>query len=289
MSAGDALVRDGALVDPDSVNICFLDPAFLYGEGCFETLRTYDGVAFAVAEHHAQLLAGATDFAPERPRPPLDTVQTAIDRVLIERRRRFGRPVESVVRLVLAPTESGAGLSFFCHATDLPDPRLVTALRGRGARLLSRGALLGPGAVGLGVSTKSLSYALRRAALRWAVERGADEVACFSDDGYLQSGATCNLALLVGDRLVSPAPEPTHVRAGVTLARLCSVAHSLGFSAERRPVHRDEFASADAALSASSLREVVPVVALDGQWIGAGHAWDVSPWLGALRASECRS
>jgi branched-subunit amino acid aminotransferase/4-amino-4-deoxychorismate lyase len=285
VSERDALARDGVLVaDPDSGQIRCADPAFLYGEGSFETLRTYEGRAFAVGDHHARLSGGGearSGTSPDASVPARAAVQRAIEVVLAERRRRVGDGCESLVRLIWAKTSDGRSL--LCHATDLPPP--PTALRARGARLRSRGPLLGAGAVGLGIAPKSLAYALRRAALQWALDEGADEIACFSESGYLQSGATCNLALVLGGRLIAPPADATHVRDGVTLARLLSCANSLGFSAERRPVHRDEFRAAEAALLCSSLREIVPVVALDDQAIGAG-VWSVEPWVAALRGSR---
>lgn len=293
MKSRDVLVRGGTLVEGgDDVVLGFLDGAFLYGEGCFETLRTYDGRAFAVAEHHARLADAARAF--DLPRglvvPDLVDVQSAIDSAL-DARAALGAS-ESLVRLALVstdtrrPTDRAEGSVLFCHATDLP-PEPVE-LRARGARLVSRGALLGPGAEGLGVSPKCMSYALRRAALRWAMRTGADEVALFSDDGYLQSGATCNLALLFDRRLVTPPADGVHVRAGVTVARLFRVAERLGFTTERRAVAREEWASASGAMLTSSLREVVPVASLDGVPIGGdaasgGVGWDVQPWVRALR------
>ena len=42
---------DGAMVEPERASISVLDRGLLYGDGCFEVLRTWDGVARDLEAH----------------------------------------------------------------------------------------------------------------------------------------------------------------------------------------------------------------------------------------------
>jgi len=77
--AGIAWVN-GELLSPDQPAISPLDRGFLYGEGLFETMRSYGGRVFRLAEHLDRLLAGAAelDFTP----PSADALADAVQEVL---------------------------------------------------------------------------------------------------------------------------------------------------------------------------------------------------------------
>ena len=53
------LSTTGAPVDPEHARISVFDRGFLYGDGVFETLRTYRSVPFALEEHMDRLAASA--------------------------------------------------------------------------------------------------------------------------------------------------------------------------------------------------------------------------------------
>src|SRR5580692_11394949 len=49
---------NGEYLEPTSARISFLDWGFLYGDGLFETLRTYRGKPFRLAQHLRRLDEG---------------------------------------------------------------------------------------------------------------------------------------------------------------------------------------------------------------------------------------
>ena len=53
--AEQAFLNDG-LVDIDSASVSVKDSGFLYGAGLFETMRSYNGVVFALEDHLDRLL-----------------------------------------------------------------------------------------------------------------------------------------------------------------------------------------------------------------------------------------
>ena len=51
---------DGTLSPPDEARVSVYDRGFLYGDSVFETVRTYGGEPFALAEHMARLARSAS-------------------------------------------------------------------------------------------------------------------------------------------------------------------------------------------------------------------------------------
>ena len=111
---------------------------------------------------------------------------------------------------------------------------------------------------------KTTSYDVSFAARRAAEEAGADD-ALLVGDGRVLEGATANVWWRRGDVLYTPAVRPG-VLPGVTRAFVLSL----------EPAHEGEFEvaellAADEAFMTSSIREVMPVVAVDGAAIGDGR------------------
>src|SRR4030042_1841790 len=55
------------LVDLDKACISVTDSGFLYGAGLFETMRSYNGVVFALADHLDRLFASASALSINNP------------------------------------------------------------------------------------------------------------------------------------------------------------------------------------------------------------------------------
>jgi len=64
-----AIDVNGRLGDGESAGVPVLDRGFLFGEGVYETLRTYNGQPFLLDRHLARLRASAERIALQ---PPLD-------------------------------------------------------------------------------------------------------------------------------------------------------------------------------------------------------------------------
>ena len=275
---GDVLVLDGLRVDAAAPAVRFADRGFLYGEGAFETLRTYAGLPFAVSEHLILLEAACFDFS-DVPFPR-ESILSSIDVALAARGER-----ESALRIVLTggtarpgATSVAARLSVYVHATDLPaEP---TELRTRGATLVTHAPVFGPGADELGLPFKSLSYFPQIALLRHAQRAGADEVLIVTETGDVREAATGNVVFVEGGALVTPRG---FLRAGVTAGQLLAAAPSLGLAPVRRRVVLRDLYEAEGVFLVSTLREIVPIASIDGHSLARRYPFD-----GLLRALRTR-
>jgi branched-subunit amino acid aminotransferase/4-amino-4-deoxychorismate lyase len=215
------------------------DEALLRGSAAFETLRVHDGRPFLLAEHLERWRRSAAALA----LPPADDVESLVAKVA---------EGDGVLRLYRT--------SHDVVVTFAPLPDGLDEERARGLRLQT----FDPGPPAALEGVKATSYAAAFAARREAEADGADE-ALFVSGGAVLECATANIWWRTGDALFTPAVRPG-VLPGVTRGFICA----------REPVREGEFPlaellRADEAFVTSSIREVMPVVEVDGRRIGDGR------------------
>ena len=240
-------VAGRGLVDPHEPVFAADDEALLRGRSVFETLRVYGGRPFRLDEHLARFVASA-----ERVRLPAPNTD--------ECRR--------LAQLVLGSGGSEADLALRLYwtgrtlvATAGPVDPGLEALRTRGLRLAvvgwSTGAL---------ARAKSMSYAENMGAQDAAIAAGADDALLVAHDGTVLEAPTANVFWREGDRLLTPALE-LPILAGVTRAALLELAEC---ETEEGVFPLARLLEADEVLLCSSVREVMPVAAVDGTTFGLG-------------------
>jgi branched-subunit amino acid aminotransferase/4-amino-4-deoxychorismate lyase len=132
---------------------------------------------------------------------------------------------------------------------------------------------------------KSTSYALNMVALDRARAGGADDAVFLARDDVVLEGPTTNVWWRRGRTLFTPALG-LGILAGVTRAALVEAAPALGYLVEEGAFPVGELARAEEAFTSSSVREVMPVVAIDGGPIGDGRPGPAARRLqAALRAA----
>lgn len=275
----DVLVVDGVRTDASSPSVRFDDRGFLYGEGAFETLRTYAGLPFAVDRHLMLLEAACSGFS-SLPFPQ-ELILSSLDQALAGRGER-----ESALRIVVTGGTASPGatkvadrLSVYVHATDLPPQ--PSDLRARGAKLRICPPIFADWTDDLGLPFKSLSYLPQIALLRHAQRLGADEVLVVTEAGHVREAATANIVFIEGGALVTPSG---FLRAGVTAGQLLEAAPSLGLLPVRRRVVLADLHEAEGVFLVSTLREVVPIASIDGQPLATRY-----PYEQLLRALHARA
>jgi 4-amino-4-deoxychorismate lyase len=253
-------VHGRGLVDPAEPVFRADDEALLRGAAAFETLRTYGGRPFLLERHLERLRFSSDALA----LPPPDGAARLVELIT------GAAPPEYV--LLLYRSE----LALVATAAALPEG--LEQLRVRGLRL--RSTTLPSADLLAGV--KSTSYALSFAARRDAERAGADDALLVAGGG-VHDAATANIWWRRGDTLYTPAAGGG-VLPGVTRSLVL----------ELQPAVEGTFAladlaGADEAFTTSSIREVMPVVELDGRAIGTGRPGPLAARLQAelrLRSSS---
>ena len=253
------------VLDPAAPALHADDEGVLRGRSVFETLRVYGGTPFKLDAHLERLGASAKRLRlPEPPyRELTDTALAAL---------RAGGQSDVTLRLLWTAGREGGGapLGLALVSTLPPD---LEGLRARGLKLAvvrwSAGALAG---------AKSTSYAENIFAQHEAAEAGADDALLVASDDTILEAPTSNVWFREGTRLLTPSLE-LPVLAGVTRATLCELAPELGYEAEEGAFPLERLLQSDEVFLTSSVREVAPVVAVNGRAVGGGSPGPASAAL----------
>jgi branched-subunit amino acid aminotransferase/4-amino-4-deoxychorismate lyase len=260
------------VVPPDEPVVFADDEGMLRGRSVFETLRVYGGVPFMLAAHLDRLAASAERL--RLPPPRRDELESAA----FEAIAAGGEPDATLRVLWTAGREGDGAPSGLVLVSTLPPG--LDGLRARGLRVAvvrwAAGALAG---------TKSTSYAENVAAHDDAVERGADDALLVAGDDTVLEAPTSNVWFREGDRLLTPSLE-LPVLAGVTRAAIQRLAPQAGYEVEEGTFGLARVLAADEVFLTSSVREVAPVVSIDGEQVGGGVPGPAAAALqGALRVA----
>ena len=241
-------VAGRGLVDPSEPVFGAGDDALLRGRAVFETLRVYGGRPFLLDDHLERLRASSAHM-----RLPAPDVSEC----------------HNLAKLVVeAAGETELALRFYWTATTLvasvgPIDPDFDRMRARGLRLAvvrtSRGAL---------ARAKSTSYAENMLAQEDAIGRGADDALLVDPDGSVLEAPTANIWWRTGNRLFTPSLD-SPILAGVTRSLLLELASE---PVDEGTYPLEHLLAADEAFLTSSIREVMPVRAIDEKEFVPGPA-----------------
>ncbi len=272
------VIINGRLVPPSEAVISVFDRGFLYGDSVFETLRTYGGVPFRSALHWQRLRASAERVFIELPVTP-DTIDQEVRVAVLAAQNS-----ESYVRVVVTRgTGDTLGL----------DP----ALANQPTRVVLVGPLMAPAAAAYAEGVSVISYRTSRVsddteasgakvgnylvavlAMREAKKHGALEALIVDGGGRVLEGATSNIFMVTGGSLLTP-PLELGILPGITRRTVLELAQHLGIPCEERALRLTDLLQADEVFITSSIREILPVVRIDGNPIKTGHPGSITQKL----------
>jgi len=256
-------VTGRGLVDPVEPVIRADDEGLLRGRAAFETLKVYGGRPFRLEAHLDRLTASAASIG-------LPAVERRRIQVLVGLVLPKAASGDASLRLVWTAGPARGAPSALALLSDIPD--WIEPARERGASAVS---LLGvrASAPWLLPGVKSTSYAVNMAAEAEARRRGVDEALFVDGDGIVLEGTVTNVWWRIGDTLFTPALD-LGILAGVTRATLIELAPECGFSVEEGAYPLARLLESEEAFTSSSVREVMPLVEVDGKTLGRGPAAD---------------
>ena len=257
-------VTGKGLVDPTEAVIRADDEALLRGRAAFETLKVYAGRPFRVEAHLDRLAASAESIG----LPPVDRARLQVLAALVLPKAARG---DAVLRLVWTGGPAEGPPSGLALLSAVPD--WIEDARSVGARAVS---LLGVRAAvpWLLPGVKSTSYAVNMAAEAEAKRRGADDAIFVDTGGIVLEGTVTNVWWRAGETLYTPSLD-LGILAGVTRAALIELAPSCGYRVEEGAYLLEDLLGAEEAFTSSSVREVMPLAAVDDQALGRGPGADV--------------
>jgi len=250
MSAPLAVLVDGQ----PSMSVPVTDRGFLYGDALFEVMRTYDGAPGLFGPHMERMSAGGERLRFGAPCPVADFAAdvrrliATVDRDVVLRlywtrgdggglagQPERGRRVSMAFPILRPPTEAYRDgvdcLVVQGRATDASEAKVAT-------------------------------YVENILATRRAREAGAHEALMVDAEGRVGEGATSNVFAVVDGVLWTPPLGA--ILPGVTRQVVLSEARAEGLEVEEGPLTVDALRRASEVFLTSSVREVLPVRAVDG-------------------------
>lgn len=261
---------DGEFVDTDKASVSVFDHGLLYGDGCFEGIRIYNGRILKLRSHVERMFASAAAIRLQ-PGYSIEEIEAAIRETVSINDRRDG-----YIRLVFTRGKGTLGLNpFLCPKATVfiiaekiklyPDEMyeegmsIVVANRPRVPI-----SCLDP-------QVKSLNYLNNILAKVEAIDAGVLEALMLNVDGEVAECTGDNIFIIKDNKILTP-----HVHAGILngITRqfvIDTIAPALGYAVEERLISLEEVKKADEVFLTGTAAEVIGVTHIGHDVVGTGN------------------
>jgi len=121
-----------------------------------------------------------------------------------------------------------------------------------------------------------------------ARRNGFDEAIFLSESGHVAEGATCNIFMLRGGKLITPSASE-NILEGITRDTILELARrEMGLEVVERPIDRTELYVCDELFFTGTAVELGPIVRVDHRTVGAGVVGEVTGRLRSLYRDATR-
>lgn len=270
---------NGEFLPLTEAKISPMDRGFLFGDGVYEVIPSYDGKTVAMRYHLERLKHSLEGI--QLAGTPADSdlalllqelialngsgdlgIYLQITRGVAEKRQHAFpehiSPTLFAYTFPINPPSDGSTDNATCFTT-------VTRSDGRWARCHIK-------------STALLGNVLH---MMEAINEGAEEVLLFNDQDFLTEAAACNVFIVKDDHIHTPALD--HQKLPGVTRRLCLelLEEHTDWRVKVGPVSREAVMSADEVWLSSSTKELAPVIAIDGKPVADGKPGNY--WSAAQR------
>ena len=275
----DSVVNiNGILTPGNQAMVSIFDHGFLYGDGVYETLRSYNRKPFLLKQHFTRLRASASRLSLQG----LPNDQELESRIL-ETIPTVHPTGEVTIRILV--TRGVGELSY--DPTACPNPTTIIITRPhhnppdevirKGVQLIVASVVRNhPRSVDPCIKSNNLLNNIL--AMQEAFRLGAAEAILLNQCGELTECSQSNL-FAVRDGVALTPPLKSGLLEGVTRNFLFKVGAKLGIQVRECVLTEKDFHSVDELFITSTTREIVPVVSVGSQVIGDGKPGPITSAL----------
>jgi D-alanine transaminase len=267
---GDYLPMNEARISP-------MDRGFLFGDGIYEVVPSYDGALVGFTPHLARMQSG------------LDAIEIPLHLDPEQWRE---------IATQLVTRNGGGNIGLYFHVSRGPDTKRHHAYpEGIAPTVFAFAYEIPPATIPDKQAVTPFTVATAED-LRWqrcnikstsllgnvmhyqqGHVDGQDETILYNSRGELTEAAACNVFVVKNGVVTTPLLDEQKLP-GITRSMLLAILRSdSSIAVEERVVTLDELRTADEVWLSSSSKDIVPVVAVDGRPVGDGSIGDV--WLAA--------
>lgn len=268
---------NGEIAPAGEAKISVLDNGFTFGDGVYETLRTYGGRPFHLDRHLSRLRASAAMLAIDIPRGDA-ALGADLDRLL----ERAANP-ESYIRIIVS-----RGVGEISYRFDrIQGPTIVMAARAyepfaeaqyRDGVPVIISAVRRNSPRAIDPAMKCCNLINNILAVREAQAKKAAEPLMLNERGDVAEGASANVFIVSRGVLITP-PLSDGLLPGVTRELVLERAAELGIESREESIRADALLAADEAFITSTLKEVMPISSVDGAAIANARPGPVTQRL----------
>lgn len=265
---------NGRFVPETEATVSVFDHGFLYGDGVYETLRTYQGKPFLLNRHLVRLrrsceLIGLVSPLRDEEWSP----------ILAELLRR-NELADAGFRLTVSrgPGEMGIDPGLCGRPTVVVMTKALSPIsnemRERGVRLELVSVRRNP-LTAQSPQIKSLSFLNNILAKQEAAKAGAFDALMLNMDGHVTECTTSNIFFVRGNTVCTPSPA-CGILEGITREVIIELAGDAGLPIEEGHYGIDAVMQADECFITNTGMEVMPVTQIGLKTIGPGKASPVA-------------
>lgn len=265
---------NGEILDEDKAKISVFDRGFLYGDGIFETMRSYDGIVFRLTDHLDRLYSSMKCLK-IRQGPSNKEMEKAIYGLLrvndikdasirvtvsrgISRHRGFNISQNEAANVIIVAQQFARRPKKFYEKGIKAD---ITHFRRNSQSLLSR--------------FKALNYLESIIVRNEAIPKGSFETIYLNEFGYVCEGTVSNIFTVNGNRLITPSLD-CGVLPGITREIILELAPYAGLGTQEKRFTEEELKNSGEVFVTNSLIELIPVTKIDDKEIGTGKVGPVT-------------
>ena len=258
----------GKFFDKENAKISVFDHGFLYGDGVFEGMRSYNGKVFRLREHMIRLWNSAKALMLEIP-ISIEEMEAATYETL-----KINNISDGYIRLIVTRGIGTLGLdAHLCkdsqvviivdHLALYPKEfydkglDIVTA-----STVRTNPSMVSP-------QIKSMNYLNNILAKIEGHQAGCIEVLMLNTKGEVAECSGDNIFIITRGTLHTPSTE-AGILEGITRQTVLEIAADMGIPIKEAPMTRYDIFAADECFLTGSAAELIPVVKLDGRPIGNG-------------------
>jgi len=264
----DIVNVNGTITPAAQAVIPVLDHGFLYGDGVYETLRTYGGRAALVDRHLARLDKSCRMIRVKN--LPAPRIKDELSRTLSAAGNE-----ESYIRIMVTRGTGAIGYESSLQLEPslviivLPLKRIPEETYERGVKLVIGSRRRNP-VDSLDPAIKSCNLLNNVLAHLEAQDARASETILLNTRGLVAEGSHTNVFFVKGGVLRTPALG-CGILAGITREVVLEAARAVSVPAEEGEYPREALETADEVFVTSTLQEILPATELDGKPVADGR------------------
>jgi branched-chain amino acid aminotransferase len=263
------------LIDIDKACVSVTDSGFLYGAGLFETMRSYNGIVFALTDHLDRLFVSARSLSINNPYTK-QYITDAIYKLLQANKLSEARLRLTLTNGPMAEPDEQRKPTLLITATKLqPYPGeyykngvtvVLCPFRQNTAELIC--------------GYKTTSYFSRMIGLQEAHQKKAAEALWFTVDNRLAEGCISNVFLVKDSMLLTPLIS-TPVLPGVARQAVCQIALKNSIELVEKDLYINDLLGADEVFLTNVIMQVLPITKIEKHTVGDGK---VGPMVKKLQS-----